>query len=46
MGYFFGNLAFVQKNFEIVIIAIVLISVIPAVWEAWKARREMKAEKA
>ena len=46
MGYFFGNLPFVQKNFEFVIIAIVLISVVPAVWEAWKARREMKAEKA
>ena len=46
LGYFFGNLEFVKKNFEIVIIAIILISVLPAVWEAWKARQETKAEQA
>jgi len=46
MGYFFGNLPFVQKNFELVIIAILLISVIPIVWEFFKALRESKAEKA
>jgi membrane-associated protein len=42
-GYFFGNIPFVQKNFELVIIAIVLISVLPAIVEWWKARREKKA---
>jgi membrane-associated protein len=41
-GFFFGNIPFVQKNFEFVIIAIILISLLPAVWEALKARREMK----
>ena len=46
LGYFFGNLEFVQKNFELVIIAIILISVLPMVIEWWKARREAKAEKA
>jgi membrane-associated protein len=46
LGFFFGNIPFVKKNFELVIIAIILISVIPAVWEAWKARQEIKAEKA
>jgi membrane-associated protein len=46
-GFFFGNIPFVQKNFEFVIIAIILISVLPAVWEALKARREGKqAERA
>jgi len=45
LGYFFGNLEFVRKNFELVIIAIILISVVPAVWEGWKARREMQLEK-
>lgn len=46
LGYFFGNLEFVKKNFELVILAIIFISVVPAVWEAWKARREMQLERA
>ncbi len=46
LGFFFGNIPFVRDNFEFVIVAIILISVIPAVWEAMKARRETKTEKA
>ncbi len=42
LGYFFGNIPFVQDNFELVIIAIVLISFVPAVVEGLKARKEMK----
>ncbi len=42
LGYFFGNLEFVKKNFEFVIIAIILISVVPMFVEWWKARREAK----
>jgi membrane-associated protein len=42
LGYFFGNIPFVQKNFELVIIAIILISVLPMFFEWWKARREAK----
>ena len=42
LGFFFGNIPFVQDNFELVIIAIVLISVIPAVAEGLKARKEIK----
>jgi membrane-associated protein len=44
-GYFFGNIPFVQKNFEFVIVAIILISVLPMVFEWWKARREAKQNK-
>jgi len=44
LGYFFGTIPFVEKNFELVIIAIVLISFIPAVVEAVKARREMTSK--
>jgi len=46
LGYFFGNIPFVKQNFELVIIAIILVSIVPAVWEALKARREMQLEKA
>jgi membrane-associated protein len=42
LGYFFGNIPFVRDNFELVIIAIVLISLIPAVLEGVKARRVSK----
>jgi membrane-associated protein len=43
MGYFFGSLPFVQKNFELVIIVIILISLIPVFYEAIKARQEKNA---
>jgi len=43
MGYFFGNIPFVKANFELVIIAIILISVIPMFVEWWKAQREAQA---
>ena len=45
-GYFFGNIPLVKKNFSLVIIAIVLVSILPILWEAWKARRSAGAEKA
>jgi membrane-associated protein len=41
-GYFFGNLPWVKKNFSVVIIVIVLISVLPAVIEYLKHRAEAK----
>lgn len=42
-GYMFGGFEFVQKNFEFLVIAIVLLSVLPMAWEWWAARREKKA---
>ncbi len=42
MGYFFGNIEFVKKNFELVIFAIIFISFIPPVLEVIKARKESK----
>jgi membrane-associated protein len=41
-GYFFGNIPFVRDNFELVIIAIIFVSVLPMVYEWWKARKEVK----
>ncbi|MER2598101.1 MAG: DedA family protein [Caldilineales bacterium] len=40
LGYFFGNIPFVQHNFELVIVAIIVISVVPAIVEVLKARRQ------
>jgi membrane-associated protein len=41
-GYFFGNLDFIQKNFSLVVIAIVIVSVLPMVYEYLKSRREAR----
>ncbi len=38
-GYFFGNLPVVKHNFSLIIIAIIVISVLPAVVEALRSRR-------
>ena len=43
LGYFFGNIPLVKKNFSLAIIAIIVISTIPAVTEALRHRRK-KAE--
>ncbi|TLM64564.1 MAG: DedA family protein [Deltaproteobacteria bacterium] len=39
LGYLFGNLPLVKKNFTLVIIAIIAISVLPILREVWCARR-------
>lgn len=42
-GYFFGNLSFVKNNFSLVIIAIILISLVPAVWEYFREKFKPKS---
>ena len=37
-GYFFGNLPFVKKNFSLVILAIIVVSLLPAVVEYLRHR--------
>lgn len=44
-GYFFGNIPSVRKNFTLLIMAILVISVLPIFYEAWKVHREAKAAK-
>lgn len=39
-GYFFGNIPSVRKNFTLLIMGILVLSVMPIVIEAWKARRK------
>lgn len=43
VGHFFGNLPVVKGNFGVVILAIVFISVLPAVIEVVRSRRERRA---
>jgi len=38
-GYFFGNLPFVKQNFTLVILAIIILSILPGVFEYWRQRR-------
>jgi membrane-associated protein len=43
-GFFFGNIPFVQKNFEYVVIVIVLLSVLPILFEYVKHRRTPRSK--
>lgn len=45
-GYFFGNIPIVKKNFSIVVLAIIFVSTLPILREAWIARRRARAPKA
>lgn len=38
-GYFFGNIPVVKRNFGLVIIAIIILSILPAVIEFWRERK-------
>lgn len=41
-GYFFGNIPFVKKNFEYVIIGVIILSLVPVVLGYLKHRKESK----
>ena len=43
-GYFFGNIPFVKKNFEYVIIGVILLSLLPVVLGYLKHRKESKLD--
>jgi membrane-associated protein len=42
MGYFFGNLSFVQENFEMVIFGIIGLSILPMIIEIIRAKRKAR----
>ena len=44
LGHQFGGLPFVKKNFSLVILAIIVLSILPAVIEIIRARRASKSE--
>ncbi len=44
-GYFFAEVPFVKNNFSVVILAIIVLSVLPAVFEIWREwRRHRRAQ--
>lgn len=38
-GFYFGNIPVVRKHFTLVVLGIIVVSVLPAISEAWRARR-------
>ncbi len=44
LGYFFGQLEFVQKNFETVIIAIIVLSILPPIIELLRQKFSSKSD--
>jgi membrane-associated protein len=38
-GYFLGSIPVVKKHFELVVVGIVIVSVLPLAWDWWAARR-------
>lgn len=44
-GWFFGNLPFVKKNFELVVLGIIFVSILPMIIEIWRARRQKASDR-
>lgn len=42
-GYYFGNIPSVRKNFTLLILAILVVSVLPIFYEVWKGHKAAKA---
>jgi membrane-associated protein len=40
LGYFLGNIEFVKKNIELILILVVVVSVVPIILEWIKHRRQ------
>lgn len=41
-GYFFANFPFVKENFSMVILAIIILSILPGIFEIWRERRAFR----
>ncbi|EOV1693862.1 TPA: DedA family protein [Yersinia enterocolitica] len=44
-GYWFGNIPFVQDNLKLLIVAIIVVSILPGVFEVWRHRRAAARQK-
>jgi membrane-associated protein len=45
-GWFFGNIPIVKKNFELVVLGIIFVSVLPIIWEMGKGWLEKRRQSA
>jgi membrane-associated protein len=45
-GFQFGNVPVVKKNFELVILGIIVVSLLPVLWEWYRARKDGPADSA
>jgi membrane-associated protein len=41
LGFFFGNMPVVKKNFTLVIFAIIILSILPAVIEYFRTKKDL-----
>jgi membrane-associated protein len=46
LGHFFGNMPIIKRNFSLVILAVIALSVLPIVIEFWRARQSQNRFKA
>ena len=44
-GYYFGNIPIVKENFSIVIMIIIILSIVPIIFEFWKHHKKNKLSK-
>ena len=44
-GYLFGNVPMVQNNLKLLIVAIIVVSILPGVFEVWRHRRAQSRQK-
>lgn len=44
-GYLFGNVPIVQNNLKLLIVVIIVVSILPGVFEVWRHRRAAKRQK-
>ena len=42
LGYLFGGIPIIKNNFEIVILGIIFVSVLPIIWQVIKGRGQAK----
>ena len=42
-GYWFGNIAWVARHFEMVVIGIIVVSLLPLLYELWKSRAQKES---